>query len=546
MKKVIKLDKEAREALFKGIEVLSNTVSATLGPSGRNVVIEQDMGQPASTKDGVTVAKAVHVEDVIENIGVEMVREVAIKTAKEAGDGTTTSTVLAHKIVADYLSENSDVPDSLNLVDVRKGLEKATEDVLNYIRENIVVDITDEEQLKQIATISANNDEQVGKLIALAMDKVGVDGVITVEESKSGETYLDTVEGIQFSRGFSSPYFVVDNKSMTTTLDKPSILITDKNLQNVNEILPLLQSCSTQNKSLLIIADNVGGEALSTLVVNKMKGILKVVAVKAPEFGDRKKDTLEDIATLTGGKVVSFEKGMRLDNFQPEWLGEANKVVVGKDTTTIVDALGEEEDINRRVEEIKHLIDQTKSPYEKEKLQERLAKFVGGVAVVNVGGHTELELKERKDRVEDALYATKAAVEEGIVPGGGVALLRAAETLGKTPQQSDNESFNRGYATLLKACIEPAIRILKNTGKEYAHIEEILYKVYENEEVFSGYNPRTEEYENFSDSGVIDPFKVTRLALQNAVSVAGTVITTQAVISKNQDTEQVDPMSQFM
>ena len=421
MEKKISFSKEAREKLLSGVNQLADAVVCTLGPSGRNVFI-QKQGEPVSTKDGVSVAEEVHLEDPIENTGAQAVKQVSIKVAKKAGDGTTTATLLAREIYKQGLSEL----ENSNAVEVKRGIDIATKEVIKYLRENYSKEITDEEQLKQVATISGNNDQEIGNLIATAMDKVGRDGVVTIEESKTGETYLETVEGMQFNRGYKSPYFVTDNNTMTSILDNPLILITDKRIQHVKEMLPLLESVSQQNKSLLIIADDVDGEALSTLVVNKMRGILKVVAVKAPEFGDKKKAMLEDIAALTGGTVVSEEKGMKLDKFNLDWFGQARKVTVGKDDTTIVDGKGSEEAIAKRLEELKEQIDNTVSPYEKEILQDRLAKLIGGVAMIHVGGHTEVEMRERKDRVDDALHATKAALEEGILPGGGIALLNAA------------------------------------------------------------------------------------------------------------------------
>jgi len=425
MSKKITFSKEARNKLADGVDKLANAVTATLGPSGRNVIIEQDMGNPVSTKDGVTVAKSIELKDKVENLGAQIVKQASIKTAEQAGDGTTTSTLLAQSILNDGIDRMSA---GSNAVDIKRGIDKAVKDVVKYLDEQSK-DITDEEQLKQIATISANNDTEVGELISTAMEKVGTDGVVTVEESKTGETYLETVEGMQFNRGYKSPYFVTDNSTMTAVLQNPYILITDKRLNQVKELLPILEAVSSSGKSLLVIADDIDGEALSTMVVNKMRGILPVAAVKAPDFGDRKKAILDDIAVLTGGQVVSQEKGMRLDKFDINWLGKATKATVTKDATTIIDALGTEEAIEGRVTEIKNQIEESTSPFEKENLQDRLAKFLGGVAIVHVGGHTEVEMKEKKDRVDDALHATKAALEEGILPGGGIALLNAALAL---------------------------------------------------------------------------------------------------------------------
>src|SRR5210317_704036 len=462
MSKKITFSKDARNKLADGVDKLANAVTATLGPSGRNVIIEQDMGMPVSTKDGVTVAKAIGLKDKVENLGAQIVKQASIKTAEQAGDGTTTSTLLAQSILTEGLNR---MKQGSNAVDIKRGIDEALKHVVGYL-EIESKEITNEEQLKQIATISANNDTEVGELISTAMDKVGQDGVVTIEESKTGETYLETVEGMQFNRGYKSPYFVTDNNSMTAVLQNPLILITDKRLNSVKELLPILEGVSQQNKSLLVIADDIDGEALSTMVVNKMRGILPVVAIKAPEFGDRKKAMLEDIAVLTGGQVVSSEKGMRLDKFQSEWLGKANKVTVSKDTCTIIDAKGSEESITQRVEEIKTQIDNSDSTFDKEKFQERLAAFIGGVAIVHVGGNTEVEMKEKKDRVEDALHATKAALEEGILPGGGVALLKAAQWLADTlinPTEDPIEGDKlTGYDIVVNACEQPFFKIMDN------------------------------------------------------------------------------------
>lgn len=537
MSKVIKFSDKARQELTQGVDKLANAVTATLGPSGRNVIIEQSAGSPISTKDGVTVAKSIELEDRVENIGAQIVKQASIKTAEQAGDGTTTSTLLAQSILKEGLDQ---LMDGSNVVDIKRGIDSTIKEVVDYLEENSK-EITDEGQLKQVATISANNDSETGELIATAMDKVGREGVITIEESKTGETYLETVEGMQFSRGYKSPYFVTDNSSMTAVLRDPFVLITDKRLTQIKELLPILEAVSQQNKSLLVIADDIDGEALSTMVVNKARGILPVAAVKAPEFGDRKKAMLEDIATLTGGQVISSEKGMRLDKFQSEWLGRANKISITKDTTTIIDAKGTEEAINSRVEEIKNQIDESTSSYEKEKLQERLAAFIGGVAIVHVGGHTEVEMKEKKDRVDDALHATRAALEEGILPGGGVALLRAADYI-----QSNIDTSNRsidekvGVHIIVKAIRTPLGKILENAGIELAKINHIFSVLLEDSEFWSGYNPRVREYVNMFDQGIFDPTKVTRLALENAGSVAGTLLITEAVVSTNPDDNNND------
>ena len=539
MNKKVTFSKDAREKLATGVDKLANAVTATLGPSGRNVIIEQEMGMPVSTKDGVTVAKSIELKDKVENLGAQIVKQASIKTAEQAGDGTTTSTLLAQSILSDGLDR---LKEGSNAVDIKRGIEEAVQHVVGYLGVESK-EITDEEQLKQIATISANNDTEVGELISAAMDKVGQDGVVAIEESKTGETYLETVEGMQFNRGYKSPYFVTDNNSMTAVLQSPLILITDKKLQHIKELLPLLESVSQQNKSLLVIADDIDGEALSTMVVNKMRGILPIVAVKAPEFGDRKKETLEDIAILTGGQVVSTEKGMRLDKFDPNWLGKANKVTVSKETTTIIDAKGNEDNITARVEQIKALIDESKSPFEKETLQGRLSKFVGGVAIVHVGGHTEIEMKEKKDRVDDALHATKAAIEEGILPGGGIALLRASQWLSNSlenPLDDEQPVGDRrtGYDIIINAIEQPFYKILQNAGYSWDDIGEIEECIKVEDDFWFGYNPREEDYFNMFKEGIIDPTKVTRLALENAASVAGTLLITEAVVSVGKDKKE--------
>jgi chaperonin GroEL len=542
MSKKITFSNDARNKLADGVDKLANAVTATLGPSGRNVIIEQDMGNPVSTKDGVTVAKSITLKDKVENLGAQIVKQASIKTAEQAGDGTTTSTLLAQTILNDGIDS---LDAGSNAVDIKRGIEKAVKEVVEFLQEDYSKEITDEEQLKQVATISANNDTEVGELISTAMDKVGQDGVVTIEESKTGETYLETVEGMQFSRGYKSPYFVTDNNSMTAVLQNPLILIADKRLTTIKELLPILEAVSQQNKSLLIIADDIEGEALSTMVVNKMRGILPVVAVKAPEFGDRKKAILEDIAILTGGTVVSSEKGMRLDKFDTSWLGTANKVTVGKDTTTIIDAKGDVEKISQRIEEIKTQIDDTTSNYEKETLQTRLAKFMGGIAIVHVGGMTEVEMKEKKDRVDDALHATKAALEEGILPGGGIALLNAATMLEERLKSIESKDEYKGYQIVLNACEAPFRKILLNAGFTSDRIEEIDTDLQNSKDKWLGFNPRENKTVNMFESGIIDPTKVTRLALENAASVAGTMLITEAVVStlptKNKNEGGMDP-----
>ena len=533
MNKDITFSIDARQTLAQGVDKLANAVTATLGPAGRNVIIEQTQGMPISTKDGVTVAKSIELKNKVENLGAQIVKQASVKTAEQAGDGTTTSTLLAQSILREGLER---ILKGSNSVDIKRGIEKAVKEVTEYLENDYSKDITDEEQLKQVATISANNDKEVGELISTAMEKVGQDGVVTIEESKTGETYLETVEGMQFNRGYKSPYFVTDNSTMTSVLQTPLILITDKRLSSIKELLPILEGASQQNKSLLIIADEIDGEALSTLVVNKMRGILNVAAVKAPDFGDRKKDILEDIAILTGGKVVSTEKGMRLDKFDPTWLGSAHKVTVGKETTTIIDAKGSEETITSRIEDIKFQIEESSSPYEKERLQDRLAKFMGGVAIVHVGGHTEVEMKEKKDRVDDALHATKAALEEGILPGGGVALLQASTLISKIVLETPDEQM--GYDIITSALQQPFYKILDNAGFSKDEVETLKVKILASDDKWYGYNPREQNFVNMYEQGIIDPTKVTRLALENAASVAGTLLITEAVISQGKEKKQ--------
>ena len=540
MDKKIIFSSEARVELLNGVNKLADAVVATLGPSGRNAIIEQDQGNPVSTKDGVTVAKSIDLEDRVENIGAQLVKQASIKTADQAGDGTTTSTLLAREIYKQGIERMSS---AVNAVDIKRGIDDAVEKTVEFLKE-YSKDITDEEQLKQVATISANNDTEVGELISTAMDKVGRDGVITIEESRTGETYLETVEGMQFSRGYKSPYFVTDNNTMQAVLRDPLILIADKRLNQVKEILPILEAVSQQNKSLVIIADDIDGEALSTLVVNKMRGILQAVAIKAPAFGDRKKAMLEDIAVLTGGTVISPEKGMRLDKFDSTWLGTAKKVVVGKETATIIDAQGEEEAIHSRVEELKSQIDESSSNYEIENLQERLAAFIGGVAIVHVGGHTEIEMKEKKDRVDDALHATKAALEEGILPGGGIALLNASKYLTGIIGDISVKDQKTGYDIVIQSIEKPFFQILENAGYSQVAAGDVEESVLTSEgDTWAGYDPRKEEVVNMLDAGIIDPTKVTRLALENAASVAGTMLITETVISniKEKENKGIDP-----
>ena len=543
MSKQISFSKEAREKLLSGVNQLADAVVCTLGPSGRNVFIQHEGMNPTSTKDGVTVAKEVELEDPVENTGAQAVKQVAIESARLAGDGTTTATLLAREIYSQGLSEL----ENSNAVEVKRGIDIAVKAVVDYLRDEYSKDITEEEQIKQVATISGNNDPEVGNLIATATDKVGRQGLITIEESKTGETYLETVEGMQFDRGYKSPYFVTDNNTMTSVLTNPLILITDKRIQHVKEMLPLLESVSQQNKDLLIIADDIDGEALSTLVVNKMRGVLRVVAVKAPEYGDKKKAMLEDIAALTGGTVVSEEKGMKLDKFNLEWFGKSRKVTVGKDNTTIVDGKGSEENIQMRIEELKEQIDNTVSPYEKESLQGRLSKLIGGVAMIHVGGHTEVEMKEKKDRVDDALHATKAALEEGILPGGGIALLNASFHLRENPLVAQHPDQEKGFDIVMRAIRKPFEQILLNAGETQEKIEDRELTLLAQDK-WQGFNPRTGQYVDMLKDGIIDPTKVTRLALENAASVAGTMLITECVITNVKPKDEqggIDP-SQFM
>jgi chaperonin GroEL len=531
MSKVIEFGSDARKQLVAGIDKLADAVVATLGPNGRNVVIANDQGYPQSTKDGVTVAKSISLSDNVEEVGASMVKQAAIKTADGAGDGTTTSTLLAREMVKAGLTH---LNNGANAVEIKRGIDAAVKQVVEAIRTNSE-DITSEEQLEQVATISANNDPEIGKLIAIAMNKVGREGVVTIEESKSGETYLETVEGIQFNRGFKSPYFVTNNATMSAVLDKPYILIADERFTTVKEMLPILEAVSGTGRSLLIIAEDIDNEALATLVVNKMRGTLAVCAVKAPDFGDRRKLILEDIAVLTGGEVFSKEKGMKLDKFSWDWFGEARTVTVNKESTTIVDGKGETGRIEARIEALQQQIEQATTPFEVEKLQERLAKFVGGVGIIHVGGNTETEMKEKKDRVDDALQATKAAIEEGIVPGGGAALLYAREAI---------EDANIGSKLVYQACGKPFIQILSNAGYDNTKAEMLALNYTSNESVWEGHDVKTGMIIDMKEAGIIDPAKVTRLALENAASVAGTILLTECVVVDNpEDKKESDPMA---
>jgi chaperonin GroEL len=522
MAKDILFDIEGREKLKSGVDALANAVKVTLGPKGRNVVIGKKFGAPQITKDGVTVAKEIELKDPMENMGAQMVKEVASKTADIAGDGTTTATVLAQAIITAGLKN---VAAGANPMDLKRGIDKAVAEVVKNLKSLSKEVGKDASKIEQIATISANNDETIGKLISQAMKVVGNDGVITVEEAKGTETEVKTVEGMQFDRGYLSPYFVTNTEKMITEMENPLILITEKKVSSMKELLPILEPVVQAGKSLLIIAEDVDGEALGTLVVNRLRGSLKVAAVKAPGFGDRRKAMLEDIAILTGGQVISEERGMTLDNVTMDMLGQAQKVDIDKDNTTIINGKGKKDDIKARVNQIRAQIEATTSDYDREKLQERLAKLAGGVAVLYVGAPTEVEMKEKKDRVDDALAATRAAVEEGIVPGGGVALIRSIETLDQLKAVNEDEAT--GIAIVKRAAEEPLRQIIANAGGEGAII---VQKVREGKDDF-GYNARTDKFEKLYAAGVIDPTKVTRIAVENAASIASMLLTTECVIA---------------
>ena len=519
MSKTIKFGPDARHQLVEGIDKLADAVISTLGPNGRNVVIANEQGYPQSTKDGVTVAKSITLTDEVEEVGASMVKQAAIKTADVAGDGTTTSTLLAREMVKAGLQH---LNNGANAVEIKRGIDRAVNEIVWSLRKN-AEEISSEDQLEQIATISSNNDPETGKLIATAMDKVGRDGVVHIEESKTGETYLETVEGMQFDRGYKSHYFVTDNNTMSCGLDNPYILVADERFTQVKELLPILEGVSNTNRSLLIIAEDIDQEALATLIVNKARGTLKVAAVKAPDFGDRRKLILEDIATMTGGQVFSKQKAMKLDKFSWEWFGEARTVNITKDQTTIIDGKGSADAVQTRIEELQKQIEQAQTPFEIEKLQERLAKFTGGVAIIHVGGLTESEMGERKDRVDDALHATKAAIEEGIVPGGGSALLYARESI---------EVSDIGSGIVYQACGKPFEQILTNAGYSSAESQMIgKYQLVDSgNDIWAGYNLKTESIVNMKEAGIIDPAKVTRTALESASSVAGTILLTECVV----------------
>jgi chaperonin GroEL len=526
MAKQITFDVDAREKLKKGVDALANAVKVTLGPKGRNVIIDKKFGAPAITKDGVTVAKEIELSDAIENMGAQMLKEVASKTADLAGDGTTTATVLAQAIVTAGLKH---VAAGANPMDLKRGIDKAVEAVVESLKKMSKTVGDDFQKIEQVATISANNDNFIGKLIAQAMEKVGKDGVITVEEAKGTETEVKTVEGMQFDRGYLSPYFVTNPEKMEAELENAYILIYDKKISSMKELLPILEKTVQTGRPLLIISEEVDGEALATLVVNKLRGSLKVAAVKAPGFGDRRKAMLEDIAILTGGTLISEERGYKLENADLSYLGQAEKITIDKDNTTIINGVGTKDDITARVNQIKAQIEATTSDYDKEKLQERLAKLAGGVAVLYIGAATEVEMKEKKDRVDDALAATRAAVEEGIVPGGGVAYVRAIASLENLATLNEDEAFG---VNIVKISLEAPLRqIVANAGLEGSII---IHKIKEGKDDF-GFNARTEVFENMFAAVVIDPTKVGRIALENAASIAGMLLTTECVLSEEKE-----------
>ncbi|SHK94188.1 chaperonin GroEL [Fibrobacter sp. UWOV1] len=531
MAKQLKFDVAARESLMKGVDKLANAVKVTLGPKGRNVMIAKAFGAPNVTKDGVSVAKEVELEDAYENLGAQMAKEVANKTSDAAGDGTTTATVLAQAITREGLKN---VAAGANPMDIKRGMDAAVDAVITEIGK-MAVKINGKEHIAQVATISANNDPEIGELLANAMEKVGNDGVITIEESKTAETVLDVVEGMQFDRGYLSPYFVTNTDSMEVNLENPYILLYDKKISTMKDLLPMLEHVAKQGKSLLIIAEDVDGEALATLVVNKMRGTLKVAAVKAPGFGDRRKAMLEDIAILTGGMLVSEDTGAKLEDAPVTVLGQAKSITITKDNTTIVEGAGDAASIKGRIAQIKKQIEATTSDYDREKLQERLAKLAGGVAVIKVGAATEVEMKEKKDRVDDAMHATRAAVEEGIVPGGGVALIRAEKAIDAL--KFDNADQKTGAAIIRRAIEEPLRQIVTNAGLEGSVV---VNKVKEGKDSF-GYNAKTDTYEDLIKAGVIDPAKVTRTALKNASSIASMILTTDCVIAEKKEPKPAAP-----
>src|SRR6201989_1667747 len=521
--KEVKFGVDARDRMLRGVEILANAVKVTLGPKGRNVVLDKSFGAPRITKDGVTVAKEIELEDKFENMGAQMVREVASKTSDVAGDGTTTATVLAQAIVREGAKS---VAAGMNPMDLKRGIDLAVEAVVEHLKANSKK-VTSNEEIAQVGTISANGDKEIGDFLAKAMQKVGNEGVITVEEAKSLETELDIVEGMQFDRGYISPYFITNADKMRVEFDDPYILINEKKLSGLQELLPLLEAVVQTGKPLLIVAEDVEGEALATLVVNKLRGGLKVAAVKAPGFGDRRKAMLQDIAVLTGGQAISEDLGIKLENVNLSMLGRAKKVMIEKENTTIVNGAGKKADIEARITQIKAQIEETTSDYDREKLQERLAKLAGGVAVIKVGGSTEVEVKERKDRVDDAMHATRAAVEEGILPGGGVALLRASEGLKKL--RAGNDDQKTGIEIVRKALSTPARQIALNAGEDGSII---VGKILEKDQYSYGFDAQTGEYVDMLKKGIIDPTKVVRTAIQNAASVAGLLITTEAMVAE--------------
>ena len=532
-RKQIQFGSKARIELMEGINTLADAVACTLGPNGRNVLIDHSgydkNTKPTHTKDGVTVAKNIVVDGLVPNLGAQMIKQASLQTADKAGDGTTTSTVLARELINEGLSY---LNNGENAVEIKRDIDLAVKEVIDSIKSDISKEISSEDQLKQIATISANNDSEVGELISTAIEKVGQDGVVHIEESKSGETYLETVEGMQFDRGYKSHFFVTNNTDMSATLDNPYVLIADHKFTQVKELLPILEACSNQNKSLLIIADDIDGEALATLIVNKARGILKVAAVKAPDFGDRKKLILEDIATVTGGVVFDKDKGMKLDKFSWEWFGEARTVTITKEQTTIVDGKGEETAINTRVEDIQSQIEKADTPYIREHLQNRLAKMVGGVSIIHVGGLTETEIGEKKDRVDDALHATKAALQNGIVPGGGAALLYGSKVL---------RPKSIGYEIVMRACQKPFTQILENAGYDNVEARIQANQIQKGKDEWIGYNIKTEKKVNMLEAGIIDPTKVTCTALANAASVAGTILLTECVVVDHPENDDNAP-----
>lgn len=523
----VRYGKEAREALLKGVNGLADVVESTLGPSGHSVILDLDPGNPVATKDGVTIAKAIKLDAPLENTGAQMLKQASVKTAEEAGDGTTTATVLARELYREASKAERSFS-GYNSVQVQQGMEYAAKKITEYIQHDEIRPIGDIKQLRQIAAISANSDEQIGELVASALDSVGSEGAVTIEESKTGETYLDTVEGIQFKNGYKSPYFVTDNDTMTAVLDDALIMLVDKKLTNIKELIPALDGVAASTKSLLIVAEDISGEVLSTLILNKVRAGFRVCAVKAPEFGDKRKAALEDIAILTGGTVVSPDKGMRLDKFDPEWFGSAKKVTISRDDTTIIGADGDSSKIDARVEEIKAQIDNAKSLYDKEQLQTRLARFAGGVAVMYVGGHTELEMKERKDRVDDALHAAKAAIAEGICIGGGRTLYVASDKAFEN-EDDPTTSFGFGVSLVRKACKVPFVAILRNAGWSNDEIEVAVELLDGEKDGVVGVDTKMVIKDAFK-AGIVDPVKVVRLALKNAVSVAGTMITSEALV----------------